>query len=74
MIGMITIPTSYLFVWDAAHSAILGAYQKDLVDEIVKRYGKQGLHTNILFKVRSVFLEKLGPTIELGRSFVSLKY
>lgn len=64
----------HLFVWDAANSEIVGAYRMGLVDEIVKRYGKQGLYTNTLFKLRSGFLEKLGPAIELGRSFVSLKY
>jgi putative hemolysin len=64
----------HLFVWDAVRSEIVGAYRMGLADEILKRYGKQGLYTNTLFKLRSGFLERLGSAIELGRSFVSLNY
>ncbi|NCG08639.1 MAG: GNAT family N-acetyltransferase [Verrucomicrobia bacterium] len=64
----------HLFVWDAANSEVVGAYRMGIVDEIVKRFGKEGLYSNTLFKLRSGFIEKLGPAIELGRSFISLKY
>ncbi|TVP79217.1 MAG: lysophospholipid acyltransferase family protein [Puniceicoccaceae bacterium] len=64
----------HLFMWNRAESEIVGAYRIGLADEIVKAYGKQGLYTSTLFRYRSKFLEKLGPAIELGRSFISIKY
>jgi putative hemolysin len=64
----------HLFMWDKGADEIAGAYRIGLADEIVKRHGKQGLYTATLFRFRSGFLEKLGPAVELGRSFVCLKY
>lgn len=64
----------HLFVWDVEADAIVGAYRMGLIDQILKKRGKKGLYTNTLFKFRSGFLKNLGPAIELGRSFVSLKY
>ncbi len=64
----------HLFVWDAANSEVVGAYRMGLADEIIERYGKPGLYTTTLFKLRTGFFSKLGPSIELGRSFISLKY
>jgi putative hemolysin len=64
----------HLFMWDRAESEIVGAYRIGLADQIVEEYGKQGLYTSTLFRYRSKFLEKLGPAIELGRSFICIKY
>jgi putative hemolysin len=64
----------HLFMWDRSSDEIVGAYRIGLVDEIVKTYGKQGLYTHTLFRYKTGFLEKLGPAMELGRSFVCLKY
>ncbi len=64
----------HLFMWDRANDEIVGAYRIGLADEIVRERGKQGLYTATLFHYRSKFLERLGPAIELGRSFICLKY
>ncbi|MDQ8194265.1 lysophospholipid acyltransferase family protein [Coraliomargarita sp. SDUM461004] len=64
----------HLFMWNRAEREIVGAYRIGLADEIVKEYGKQGLYTSTLFHYRARFLEKLGPAIELGRSFICIKY
>lgn len=64
----------HLFMWNRAESEIVGAYRIGLADQIVKEHGKQGLYTSTLFRYRSKFLEKLGPAIELGRSFICIKY
>jgi putative hemolysin len=64
----------HLFMWNRAERDIVGAYRIGLVDQIVKEHGKQGLYTSTLFRYRPRFLEKLGPAIELGRSFICIKY
>lgn len=64
----------HLFMWNRVEREIVGAYRIGLADQIVKEYGKQGLYTSTLFRYRSQFLEKMGPAIELGRSFICIKY
>lgn len=64
----------HLFLWDRANDEIVGAYRIGFADEIVREKGKQGLYTATLFKYSSEFLERLGPGVELGRSFICLKY
>jgi putative hemolysin len=64
----------HLFMWNRAECEIVGAYRIGLADQITKAYGKQGLYTSTLFRYRSRFLEKMGPAIELGRSFIRIKY
>jgi hypothetical protein len=60
----------HLFVWDREASRIAGAYRLGLTDEIVPRSGLAGLYTYTLFKFGRRLLGRLGPAIELGRSFV----
>lgn len=64
----------HLFMWNRAAREIVGAYRIGLVDQIVKEHGKQGLYTSTLFRYRTKFLEKMGPALELGRSFICIKY
>jgi putative hemolysin len=64
----------HLFMWNRVEREIVGAYRIGLADQIVKEYGRQGLYTSTLFRYRSRFLEKMGPAIELGRSFICIKY
>jgi putative hemolysin len=58
----------HLFVWNAAKQELVGAYRlagTDVTD---------ALYTATLFKYTSDFLDKLGPALELGRSFVRPEY
>jgi putative hemolysin len=64
----------HLFVWDTKEDLIVGAYRLGLADEILARYGKQGLYTQSLFKYGAPVLQSLNPAIELGRSFVRSEY
>ena len=64
----------HLFMWNRAESELVGAYRIGLADQIVKEHGRQGLYTSTLFRYRSKFLEKMGSAIELGRSFICIKY
>jgi putative hemolysin len=64
----------HLFMWNKAKSEVVGSYRLGQVDEILEREGLPGLYTSSLFKFRSGFLERLGPSLELGRSFVRVEY
>jgi putative hemolysin len=58
----------HLFVWNAAKQEIVGAYRLAGTDVT------SDLYTATLFKYNDDFLRKMGPALELGRSFVRAKY
>ena len=58
----------HLFVWNAAKRDIVGAYRLAGTDVT------SDLYTATLFKYNGEFLDKLGPALELGRSFVRAEY
>lgn len=59
-----------LFLWDESLAQVVGGYRLGRVDEIRRRYGVRGLYTHTLFDYQEPLLRLLGPTLELGRSFV----
>jgi putative hemolysin len=64
----------HLFVWNKANREIVGAYRLAKTTDILARYGAEGLYTNTLFRFKPGFFAKLGPAVELGRSFVRPEY
>jgi putative hemolysin len=64
----------HLFVWHRSHHEIVGAYRIGRSDDILAGFGKKGLYTSTLFKFKKSFFERLGPALELGRSFVRAEY
>ena len=64
----------HLFVWNGATNELVGAYRLGLADDIVTSFGRRGLYTWSLFRYRRQLLARLGPAIELGRSFVRAEY
>ena len=46
----------------------------ELVAEILAQRGIEGLYTSTLFRYNEKVFEKLGPALELGRSFVRPEY
>ncbi len=64
----------HLFVWNPDHREVVGAYRLGRTDEIVRRHGRRGLYTFTLFHYPLRFLRKMGPALELGRSFVREEY
>jgi putative hemolysin len=64
----------HLFVWNEKSHEIVGAYRLGLTDEILPRFGAEGLYTNTLFRFRGTLLDQINPAIELGRSFVREEY
>jgi putative hemolysin len=64
----------HLFVWNARKRELVGAYRLAATDVVRKRYGIPGLYTATLFRYGDPFLDRLGPALELGRSFVRREY
>lgn len=64
----------HLFLWDREKRAVAGSYRVAKTDEVMSRFGRQGLYTFTLFKFTDEFIEALTPALELGRSFVSPDY
>lgn len=64
----------HLFVWHRSRRQVVGAYRLALVDRVVADHGLSGLYTRTLFTYDERLLERLGPAIELGRSFVRFEY
>jgi putative hemolysin len=64
----------HLFLWSRSGQEIIGSYRIGCVDELRARRGTAGLYTSSLFKFRGAFLDKLGPALELGRSFIRPEY
>lgn len=60
----------HLFVWHARRREIVGAYRLAPTDTVPRH----GLYTETLFRYRAGFFDKLGPALELGRSFVRVEY
>ncbi|MBC7784467.1 MAG: lysophospholipid acyltransferase family protein [Burkholderiales bacterium] len=64
----------HLLVWNSAKRELVGGYRLGLVDELTARAGNAGLYVHTLFDFPPEFLTRLGPAIELGRSFVRTEY
>lgn len=65
---------THLFVWNKTNKEIVGAYRLVGTDLILKKFGIKGLYTSTLFDYKPKLLRQMGPALELGRSFVSVKY
>jgi putative hemolysin len=59
----------HLFVWHDSSREVVGAYRIRTTEA-----GVSGLYTATLFRYSEKFLERLGPALELGRSFIRPEY
>jgi len=64
----------HLFLWDKTAHKIAGGYRLGKTDKIVKTLGLEGLYSHSLFDYKKDFLDDMGQTIEVGRSFVAQEY
>jgi putative hemolysin len=64
----------HLFMWNRARSELVGSYRMGHVDELLEHGGVGALYTSSLFKFDEGFLQRLGPALELGRSFIRAEY
>ncbi len=65
---------THLFCWQKNRREVVGAYRIGRIDEIVRKYGKNGLYTSTLFNYHPSVLKQLDKALELGRSFVRPEY
>lgn len=60
----------HLFVWSQASGEVAGAYRIAHTRELVACAGVTSLYTHSLFDFDAALFERLGPSLEMGRSFV----
>ena len=64
----------HLLLWNKSRRELVGAYRAGNTTEILARRGIEGLYTSTLFRYDERLFHKLGPALELGRSFVRPEY
>ena len=64
----------HVLLWQKTKREIVGAYRAGDTAEILAKRGAEGLYTNTLFRYDERLFQKLGPALELGRSFVRPEY
>jgi len=65
---------THLFIWNKTKGELVGAYRLGQTDEIVRKHGLKGLYTSTLFDFDPLLFAQLGPSLELGRSFIRPEY
>ena len=65
---------SHILLWHKAKRELVGAYRAGKTAEILAERGVSGLYTSTLFRYDERIFQKLGPALELGRSFVRPEY
>ena len=63
-----------VLLWHKAKQELVGAYRAGNTTEIVAERGVGGLYTSTCFRYDARLFEKIGPALELGRSFVRPEY
>jgi putative hemolysin len=64
----------HLLLWSKRKNELVGAYRAGNTGDIVSQHGVNGLYTSTLFRYNERLLERFGPALELGRSFVRPEY
>jgi putative hemolysin len=65
----------HLLLWNKSADELVGAYRAGNTREIMAQHGGvDGLYTSTLFRYQSGFFDRMGPALELGRSFVRPEY
>ena len=64
----------HLVLWNDERQEIAGAYRICNVQQVLQKFGLRGLYTATLFRFQPKFFAKVGPALELGRSFIHLDY
>ncbi|HTT21883.1 MAG TPA: GNAT family N-acyltransferase [Candidatus Sulfotelmatobacter sp.] len=64
----------HVLLWNKSKRQLVGAYRAGNTAEILATRGITGLYTSTLFRYDERLFQKLGPALELGRSFVRPEY
>lgn len=63
-----------LVLWDKELRRLVGAYRLGIIQEVLAQRGQQALYLDHVFHIQPTFLERIGPAIELTRSFIHPDY
>jgi putative hemolysin len=64
----------HLVLWHHGSGQVAGAYRLGPTPDILPAHGTRGLYTSTLFRFRKDLFDRIGPAMELGRSFVRPEY
>jgi putative hemolysin len=64
----------HILLWNKAKRELVGGYRAGNTAEIIAQHGVEGLYTSTLFRYDDAIFQKLGPALELGRSFIRPEY
>jgi putative hemolysin len=64
----------HVLLWNKTRHELVGAYRAGNTAEILPKHGIDGLYTSTLFRYDERLFDKVGPALELGRSFVRREY
>jgi putative hemolysin len=64
----------HLFIWNRTRREIVGSYRIGDVPKLLREFGRKGLYTASLFRFHPLFFGRLGPALEMGRSFIRPEY
>jgi putative hemolysin len=64
----------HLVLWNCEARQVVGAYRLGPTPDILPRHGVRGLYTSTLFRFSPDLFDRIGPAIELGRSFIRPEY
>ena len=64
----------HVVLWHRTRRELVGAYRAGNTAEILAERGISGLYTSTLFRYDEKIFRKIGPALELGRSFVRPEY
>lgn len=64
----------HVLLWNKSRRELVGAYRAGDTAKIVAQRGIAGLYTSTLFRYDESLFQKLGPALELGRSFIRPEY
>jgi len=64
----------HLWAWHKQNREIVGAYRVGKTDEILRDHGIDHLYSRSLYEFDESFIGQIGNAIEVGRSFVTLRY
>ena len=60
----------HLILWNKSAGQVAGSYRMAWTDQVLPLQGIKGLYTSTLFRFQPRFFARLGPALELGRSFI----
>ncbi len=64
----------HMVLWSNRDQRVAGAYRLVTTPEVLRQRGIKGLYTSTLFHYDQEFFNRIGPAIELGRSFIRREY